>query len=90
MDPSDQWQSQKPWHALHGGNVHEVRKVLSCGKVDVNCANKENRTSLLIAVEMGFKDVVQLLLEEGADSRIANKGTFDYWSPLHVAARRGF
>ena len=78
------------WHALHGGNVHEVRKVLSCGMVDVNCTNKENRTPLLTAVEMGFKDVVQLLLEEGADSRIANKGTFDYWSPLHVAARRGF
>ena len=76
------------WHALHGGNVHEVRKVLSCGMVDVNCTNKENRTPLLTAVEMGFKDVVQLLLEEGADSRIANKGTFDYRS--YVAPRRGF
>ena len=77
------------WHAVGLGNEQEVRRVLSCGMVDVNCTDKNNCTPLLFAVEKGFKDVVQLLLEEGADARMANKGTFEYWSPLHVAASRG-
>ena len=58
--------------------------------VDVNCTDKGKRTPLLFALENGFKDVAKLLLEEGADARIAIKGTHYNWSPIQVAAKRGY
>ena len=76
------------WKALHGGNAHEVRKLLSCRMVNVNCTDKENWTPLLFALEKGFKDVAKLLLEEGADAKIAHKRRYCNWSPLHVATER--
>ena len=77
------------WQVVGGGNAHGVRKVLSCGMVNVNCTDKENRTPLLFALENSFKDVAKLLLEEEADDRIAG-GRYCNWLPIHVSAKRGY
>ena len=50
--------------------------------VDVNCTDKGKRTPLLFALENGFKDVAKLLLEEGADARIANTVVGSYSDTL--------
>ena len=53
------------WHAVTLGNANEVRAVLSTGMVNLDGIG--NWSPLYIAVEEGHKDVVQLLLEGGAN-----------------------
>ena len=60
-------------------------RILSSGMVDVNYAGKSG-TYLYQAASWGHRDVVQLLLEAGAE---CNKGTSDGVTPLHMAAYFG-
>ena len=85
--------------AIEEDNVDEVRRILSNGVVDVNCeinmklrwdqfcysSNQKERieTPLFYAARMGQKDVVQLLIEKGADP---NWQHLNEWTPLHMAA----
>ena len=79
------------WLALFEGNAIEVRRVLSSGMVDVNGNKKSEMTPLFFAAKKGLIDVVQLLLEEGAEP---NHGSLDKWkyiffTPLHASAIYG-
>ena len=75
------------WIAINKGNACEVRKITSSGMMDVNYMERK-MTPLYLASTKGFKDVVQLLLQEGADP---NKVCLDAgWSPLHIAAIHGY
>ena len=57
-------------------------KALLDAKADVNKAEKDGWTPLLVAAENGHEAVVRALLEKGADVNEANKeGT----NPLYVA-----
>ena len=64
------------------GNKAKVERLLSHFLVDVNCES----APLRVAAHLGHKDVVQLLLDKGADP---NKTNYDGWTPLHGAASRG-
>ncbi|KAL2072969.1 hypothetical protein VTL71DRAFT_10293 [Oculimacula yallundae] len=65
------------WKKLH------VRQVLDKGTEDLEALNKKIETVLFRAVSKGDKDIVQLLLEYGADPRARPPGAE---SPLHIAA----
>lgn len=47
-------------------------KILLKKDIDVNKPNKNNRTALVIAARNGKKDIILLLLENGADLHFAN------------------
>ena len=60
-------------------------KLLVCK--DPKPGSQEHGCTLLhVATWWGWRNVVQLLLEEGAD---CNKPAYNGWTPLHVAASRG-
>ena len=79
------------WHAVRLGNANEVREVLSTGMANIECIdeykNRGNMTPLFVAVDKGHKNVVQLLLEGGANPN-SQVSKFQNWTPLFVAAWR--
>ncbi|QPC74606.1 hypothetical protein HYE68_005358 [Fusarium pseudograminearum] len=55
--------------------------------VNIPCPYYENKTSLHLAAQKGFKEVVEKLLKDGAgDPSMADE---DGWRPLHFACRAG-
>ena len=73
--------------AAKDGNTDMVRRILASGMVEMTNKNKEPGTSpLLVAAEMGHKDVVQLLLNRGAKANMVNQHG---QTPLHLAAWSG-
>ena len=52
--------------AAWGGDIEAVKQYLAAG-ADVDSKNVEGRTPLCRAVQYGKKDVIKLLIEEGAD-----------------------
>ncbi|XP_033867625.3 unconventional myosin-XVI-like isoform X1 [Acipenser ruthenus] len=65
--------------------LSDVKHLLAAGG-SVNQRNDEGVTLLHMACASGYRDVVSLLLENGADPQIADN---NYWTPLHLAAKYG-
>ena len=79
---------KKLLEASEEGNAGEVRRIISSGMVDVNCVGDFQweltpLTPLCVASKKGHKDVVQLLLDNGADTK---KGNELGQTPLLLAA----
>lgn len=78
--------------AAHHGHVEVVRELVSTSDVDVNHVNKPGWTALLEAVILGdggerYQRIVRILLDHGADPRIADRDGVD---PLAHAERRRY
>jgi uncharacterized protein len=78
--------------AAERGHVEVVRELLTRSDVEVNHINNLGWTALLEAVILGegkvaHQQIVQLLVDHGADVQIADK---DGVTPLQHARRRGF
>ena len=71
--------------ASRDGNEEEVRRLLSTSLVNVNRVNRAT-TPLLGASMRGHKNVVQLLIDKGADPNVAN---YCGYTPLRMAASLG-
>ncbi|KAL5010411.1 hypothetical protein ScPMuIL_012716 [Solemya velum] len=65
------------------GDLQAVNQLVKEG-VDLNKRDKDGMTPLGIAAFWGYADIVQSLLEAGADVNAANSGSM--WTPLHCAA----
>nr|XP_029476428.1 unconventional myosin-XVI-like [Oncorhynchus nerka] len=65
--------------------LSDVRQLVSSG-VSLNQRNSDGVTLLHIACASGYRDVVSVLLEHGADPQPSDSG---YWTPLHLAAKYG-
>jgi len=79
------------WQALDVGNLPMVREILSSGMVNVDCIKKEYKmTPLFFAAQAGFNDIVQVLLEKGAEPNHQTLFFPNGWTPLHVAAAYGW
>ena len=67
------------------GDLVRIRKLVEEG-IDVNASNSANLTALQVAAADGHFDIVQYLLQQGADRVKADN---DGFSPLIWAARNG-
>ena len=78
---------QKLCNASFGGNVEEVRHLLSIG-VNPNCRESDHLrlTPLIKAAWRNRKDIVKLLLDRGADP---NMGDANGTTPLILAHNKG-
>uniref|UniRef100_A0A673XRC8 Myosin XVI n=1 Tax=Salmo trutta TaxID=8032 RepID=A0A673XRC8_SALTR len=65
--------------------LSDVRQLVSSG-VSLNQRNNDGVTLLHIACASGYREVVSVLLEDGADPQPSDNG---YWTPLHLAAKYG-
>lgn len=72
--------------AVACGRTELVRELIEQG-VDVNQRNAQGHTALHLAVRRGDRDLVQLLLDNGADLDVHEQGSG--LAPLHSAARLG-
>ena len=72
--------------ASEDGNDDMVRKLLSVGMVDVNCANYNGSTPIMKSSLIGNKSIVQMLIGGGADPNKANKFGDN---PLQLSAMSG-
>lgn len=57
------------------------------GMVNIPCPDDERKTSLHLAAQKGFRNVVKKLLDEGAAN--VSVGDEDGWTPLHFACSEG-
>ncbi|XP_064594443.1 cyclin-dependent kinase inhibitor 2A-like [Liolophura sinensis] len=64
-----------------------VMKALLERNADVNRISSDGMSPLAVASFWGYADIVQVLLENGANVNICNKGTL--WTALHCAAFQG-
>ena len=74
----------KFFEAIKTGNEKAVRAFLD--KKRPNIKDKNEQTPLHYAIEYGRTNMVQILLENGADIGIKNKYG---WLPLHYAIKKG-
>ena len=72
--------------AAYCGHTETVRYLVCLPEVDVNHRNNDNETALRRAADEGKTDVVQVLIDAGADIDTKNE---DGSSPLHMASRSG-
>ena len=77
---------KKLLRASRHGNAEEVARLLSSGMVNVDFNRRYVGTSLHLAARFGHKEVVQLLLDNGADP---NKTDKEGYNPLHGAVQAG-
>jgi ankyrin repeat protein len=68
------------WNATKEGNTEAVKQAVANG-VDVNAKNNDGCTALFIAANRRNKEVVELLISEGAD--VSVKTTVGRFTPLH-------
>lgn len=80
-----QKEKKRLWYASNGGNVEEVRRLLSSGLIDTNY-KMHGSTIMGQAAWEGHTHVVQVLLDAGAD---IHKATGLKKTPLHLAAEGG-
>ena len=67
------------------GDVQATQYIIQ-NKI-INSQDKDGRTALLIAAEQGKTEILNLLLEQGADVNVCGK--YYNYTPLMCAARRG-
>jgi len=72
--------------AIYQNNQEDVRTLLDA-LTDPNSRNKQGRTPLMLAAELGRPEIAALLLEYGADVH-AREVEPNEWTALHVAADR--
>ena len=78
---------QKLWNASFRGNTMEVRRLLVSGRMlDVNHGAGKNPTPIANAAYRGDKEMVQVLLDHGAD---VEKTGINGVTALHCAAEYG-
>ena len=78
---------QKLGYASNQGDTRAVKRLLSSRLLDVNCAwGIKKFTPLCGAAHHGHKEVIQILLDNGADLNEADKTGM---TPLHLAAKNG-
>ena len=75
------------WAAVNSGDTPRVRKAIEDSEIDINALNPDYGASMLAsAAFQGHSDLVNMLLESGADVNVRNR---DQATALHTAAFMG-
>lgn len=75
----------------HVGNLDKVKQIIETGLVNVNEVDYSDRTALHAAAAAGHPEIVQYLVEQGADRSIQDSwgitpiGKYEYRSSSHLA-----
>ncbi|OJW67106.1 MAG: hypothetical protein BGO68_00010 [Candidatus Amoebophilus sp. 36-38] len=78
---------QTPLHiAIQQNEISKVIELLSENKTSINESDNFNNTPLHLAVRLNNLEIIKLLLQAGADTRVKNKLSE---TPLHVSAMFG-
>ncbi|XP_071086413.1 putative ankyrin repeat protein RF_0381 [Haliotis cracherodii] len=72
LSPTDDDGNNLLHMACEGGNVELVKHVLALNSVDINSRTEDGRTPAMIAASKGHKDMLKLLMNEGADLSLVN------------------
>ena len=72
--------------AIEKGDAAKVKKIISTRMLDIN-KKWFGWSHLYAAAYFGHKEVVQLLLESGAEVNVTSRSG---WTPLHCAAGKGY
>ncbi|XP_067661991.1 ankyrin-3-like [Haliotis asinina] len=72
--------------ACSKGRLEVVKYILSQNIVDINCRGRSKKTPAMTAAQYGYKEVVELLMEKGANLSLVNDKSRNI---LHVACSRG-
>jgi ankyrin repeat protein len=74
--------------AVKRGDIDAVRSSCAEANVDINLPHQSERggTALYVAAQKGHLEVVQRLVQHGADK---DRATYDGWTPLFTAAEQG-
>ncbi|XP_071084672.1 inversin-B-like [Haliotis cracherodii] len=72
--------------ASRWGYLADVKRILEAGQVDVNCLDRCGWTPVMWAAKCGHREVVELLVNEGADVSLVND---DGDNTLHFACMGG-
>ena len=76
------------WIASKKGDAAKVKRIISTRMLDINKKSLSSGWSPLYAAAVfGHKEVVQLLLESGAEVNVTSRSG---WTPLHCAAGKGY
>jgi hypothetical protein len=62
-------------HAIHTHQIGSVQTLLD-GGADINRPSGNNTTPLMMAAGYGYADIVHVLLQRGANPRVADNGGF--------------
>lgn len=54
-------------------NVYAAKRLLNGGYVDINCVNESNQTALICAAFLSQSEIVNYLIDQGADKFIKDK-----------------
>ncbi|MGK0182674.1 MAG: ankyrin repeat protein [Halioglobus sp.] len=70
--------------ALHHGHTDIALELLKSDGIDLDAKTEEGSTALYIAAELNYPEVVEKLLEKGANPNICRK---DGFGPIHIATK---
>ncbi|XP_071086410.1 putative ankyrin repeat protein RF_0381 [Haliotis cracherodii] len=82
LSPTDDDGNNLLHMACEGGNVELVKYVLALNSVDINSRTEDGRTPAMVAASKGHKDMLKLLVNEGADLSLVNNDGED---ALHIS-----
>ncbi len=86
-NPPSTEQDRQLWQAVRTENLAEVNRLLQSG-AKVNARNEYGATALMFAADRGNEEIVNVLLQSGADPTISD--SFYKSNPIEWADSKGF
>ena len=71
-------------HAVNNELEEEVRRILESERKEINHVNFSNQTALSAACYKGNLNVINMLLEHGADPSIGSNPLFEAYNGMHI------
>ncbi len=86
FDSADQYGYTPLKRAIEGHHAEAAKLLIDSGKVDLNKKDLEGKTPLIVALNMGEREIAEALIAKGADLKAKDKNDI---TPLHAALRMG-
>jgi ankyrin repeat protein len=73
-------------YAVHGGAIQKVKAILAAG-ADIHARTTEGKTALHLAAGKFFRNMIRLLIQNGADPGLTDNGGYTMVRDLALAGR---